>query len=200
MAADWIAMLIRQRPGVLGAFALLAALGSVFHSAPVRGAPAMEAQHDGQHDLDFNIGSWSAHFKLRRTSPTGLSAWVELNGTAVVRKIWSGRAQLEEIEAEGPSGRFEALVLFLYDPQSRQWSKTFANSDDGQLTQPMIGEFAHGQGEFFDQETYRGRMALMRAVWSDIKANSQHFEESFSYDGGRTWQPYFIASFTRAGQ
>jgi hypothetical protein len=192
-------MLTQQSLGVLGAFALLGALATTSHSGAVQVAPAVQARHDGQHDLDFNIGSWSTHIRVLRALPTGLT-WAELNGTAVVRKIWSGRAQLEEIEADGSMGDFEALVLFLYDPKSHQWSKSFANSSDGQLTQPMTGEFNHGRGEFFDQETYRGRMALMRAVWSDITGNSSHFEESFSYDGGRTWEPYFVATFTREGR
>ncbi len=192
-------MPIQQNLGVLGALALLGALGTTSHSAVVQGAPTVEAQRDGQRDLDFNIGSWRTHIRVLRALPTG-PTWAELDGTAVVRKIWSGRAQLEEIEADGSMGHFEALVLFLYDPQSHQWSKSFANSSDGQLTQPMTGEFDHGRGEFFDQETYHGRMALMRAVWSDITVKSQHFEESFSYDGGRTWEPYFVATFTREGR
>jgi hypothetical protein len=135
--------------------------------------------------MDFNIGSWKAHIKLLRTPLTGTSTWVELNGTAVVRRLWSGCAQLEEVEVDGSIGHFEALVLLLYDPQSHQWSKSFANGNDGQLTQPMIGEFNNARGEFYDQETYHGRAALMRAVWSDITVNSQHFQESFSYDGAR---------------
>jgi hypothetical protein len=179
---------------LLRALLLLGALGSFSHPAAAQTASAPQAQHDGQRDMDFNIGSWRAHISLL----TGTGAWVELNGTAVVRKVWSGRAQLEEVEADGPIGHFEALVLFLYDPQSHQWSKSFSNSNDGQLNQPMIGEFSNGRGEFYDQETYHGRAALMRAVWSDITVNSQHFQESFSIDGGKTWEPYFIATFTRA--
>jgi hypothetical protein len=170
----------------LRALLLLGALGTTC---------ASQAQRDGQRDMDFNVGSWRAHINLL----TGTGAWVELNGTAVVRKVWSGRAQLEELEADGSIGHFEALVLLLYDPQSHQWSKSFANSNDGQLNQPMIGEFSNGRGEFYDQEAYHGRAALMRAVWSDITVNSQHFEESFSFDGGNTWKSNFIATFARQG-
>jgi hypothetical protein len=37
----------------------------------------------------------------------------------------------------------------------------------------------------------------VRGVWSDIKTDSHHFEEFLSDDGGRTWQPTFIAELTR---
>jgi len=182
----------------LGALVLLGALGTFSQPASAQTAPTPQAQRDGQRDMDFNIGTWRAHINLLRTPLKGTGTWVELNGTAVVRKVWGGRAQLEEVEADGSIGHFEALVLLLYDPHSHQWSKSFANSNDGQLIQPMIGEFRDGRGEFYDQETYHGRTALMRAVWSNITVNSQHFQEAFSFDGGKTWEPYFVATFMRS--
>ena len=109
----------------------------------------------------------------------------------------SGRAELEEIKADGSTGHFEGLTLFLYNPQSHQWSQSFANSNDGMMNQPAIGEFRDGRGEFFDQEMYKGRAILVRIVWSEIKPNSHHFEQSFSEDGGKTWEPNFVASLTR---
>lgn len=191
--------MIRIPSGVFGVSVLLTAMGTAgLASTPT--AFAVEAPHDGQHDLDFNIGSWNAHIRVLRSAPSDPPTWIELRGTAVVRRVWNGRAQLEEVEADGSTGHFEALVLLLYDPVAHQWSKTFANSNDGQLGSRMTGEFHDGRGEFFNQENYHGRTALMRAVWSDISAGSQHFEESFSYDGGRSWRPYFVATFTRAGQ
>ena len=82
----------------------------------------MPTRRDGQHDFDFNMGTWKTHIKYLRQLSTG-STWVEFDGTVVVQKIWDGRAQLEEIEADGSEGHFEGLTLFLYDPESRQWSQ-----------------------------------------------------------------------------
>ena len=85
-----------------------------------------------------------------------------MQGTVVIRKVWDGRAQLEEIEADGASGHFEGLTLFLYNPEARQWSQTFSNSKEGTVSQPAIGEFRNGRGEFYDQEPYNGRTILVR--------------------------------------
>ncbi|MGH8397873.1 MAG: hypothetical protein ACRETA_06480 [Gammaproteobacteria bacterium] len=153
--------------------------------------------HNHQDDMNFNFGSWNVHIKALQQSG-GVNHWNNFEGTAVVHKIWGGRAQLEVIEAKGLAGHLEALVLFLYDPQSGQWNKTFATSSDGLLGQPMYGEFKNGRGEFYDQELFHGRVALLRAVWSRITATSSDFEESSSNDGGRTWEPYFIAKFRRS--
>jgi hypothetical protein len=185
---------------ILWAFVLLSGIATADSPSAPPSAPSAEPERDGQHDMDFNIGSWKAQIKVLRASSAGLATWAELDGTAIVRKVWNGRAQLEEVEADGSRGHFEALVLLLYNPGAHQWSKSFANSQDGQLSSPMIGEFQNGRGELFNQETFHGKTALMRAVWSDITASSQHFEESVSCDGGRSWQPYFIALFTRTSQ
>jgi hypothetical protein len=152
---------------------------------------------DGQHDFDFNIGTWNTHIKRLQHPLKGSNTWVELEGTVVVQKVWNGRAQLEEIEADGPTGHFEGLTLFLYNPQSHQWSQNFASSGDGTLSVPTVGEFKNGRGEFFDQEPFNGRTILVRVVWSNVTPNSHQFEQSFSDDGGKTWEPNFVATLTR---
>ena len=159
--------------------------------------PPSIAPRDGRHDFDFNFGVWKTHIKRIPNPWSGSSNSIELNGTVTVRKVWDGRAQLEEIEADGPNGHWEGLTLFLYNPEAHQWSQTFADSKTGVLTLPLIGAFKDGRGELFSQETRDGRSILVRAVWSDITPNSHHFEESFSDDGGKTWAPAFIASLTR---
>jgi hypothetical protein len=154
-------------------------------------------ERDGQHDFDFEIGTWNTHLSRLLHPLTGSTTWVEYEGTSVVRKVWGGRANLLELEAEGPAGNFQGLSLRLYNPQSHQWSLNFSNAAGGTLSQPTIGEFKNGRGEFFDQETLNGRAILVRFVISDITATSCRFEQSFSDDGGKTWEVNWIATDTR---
>ena len=91
------------------------------------------AMHDGQHDFDFNIGVWHTHIKRVLDPFASSSESVELNGTVTVRKMWDGKAELEEIEADGPKGHWESLTLFLYNPSAHQWSQSFVNSKVGTL-------------------------------------------------------------------
>jgi hypothetical protein len=180
----------------------LQTLPTIMRAAPLAPAPQQTAaphdvQHDGQHDFDFNLGAWHTHINRLAHPLTGSTSWVEMQGAVVVRKVWDGRAQLEEIEADGSAGHFEGLTLFLYNPEARQWSQLFSKRTDGALSQPAIGEFNNGRGEFYDQEPYNGRTILVRIVWSDITADSHRFEQSFSDDGGKTWEPNFVATLTR---
>jgi hypothetical protein len=154
-------------------------------------------QRDGQHDFDFHIGNWKTHLRRLLNPLTGSTTWVEYDGTTVVRKVWNGRANLVELVADGPAGHFEGLSLRLYNPQSHQWSLNFANVNSGTIAQPTIGEFKNGRGEFFNQETLNGRAIFVRFIISDITPNSCRFEQSFSDDGGKTWEVNWIAIDTR---
>lgn len=160
-------------------------------------SPATSTAPNGQHDFDFHFGSWKAHSRILLHPLSGSTAWIELDGTVTVRKIWDGRANLEEIESSNATTHFQGLTLFLYNPASHQWSQTFANSDDGTLGQPLIGEFKNGRGEFFGRELFHGRSILVQFVWSDITPDSHRVEQSYSDDGGKTWEPNFVATLTR---
>ncbi len=154
-------------------------------------------ERDGQHDFDFEIGTWKTHVRRRLHPLTGSTTWVEMDGTTIVRKVWNGRANLVELAADGPAGHFEGLSLRLYNPQSRQWSLNFASATGGILNTPTIGQFRDGRGEFHSQETFNGRAIFVRFVISDITPKSCRFEQAFSDDGGRTWEVNWIATDSR---
>jgi hypothetical protein len=160
--------------------------------------PAAARQlRDGQHDFDFDVGTWHTHNRVLLHPLTGSNTWVDLDGTVTARKVWDGRATLEELEADNATTHFKGMALFLYNPQAHQWSQAFANINDGRWNTPLIGGFKNGRGELYDQETYNGRTILVRFVWSDITADSHHVEQSYSDDGGKTWEPNFVADLTR---
>jgi hypothetical protein len=160
-------------------------------------AQQASAQHDGQHDFDFNIGKWRSHIQSLANPLTGSTTWVKQEGTTTVRKVGDGRASLEEIEAVGPGGHFEGTNLYLYNPQSHQWSQTLAISALGTLGVPAIGEFKNGRGELYSQEVHNGRTILVRIIWSEIKPDSHRFEQAYSDDGGKTWETNLIANAER---
>jgi hypothetical protein len=167
-------------------------LGPV-HARPLEPSPTL----GGPHDFDFEFGAWRCHLSRLLKPLTGSKNWVEYDGSSVVRKVWNGKANLGEIELDGAAGHIEGLSLRVYDPADRQWSVSFANGAQGQMGMPMIGGFQNGRGEFYDQETLNGRAIFVRFVFSDITAHSFKLEQAFSDDGGRSWEPNWLARFTR---
>ena len=155
------------------------------------------AARDGQHDFDWQLGTWKIHMHRLQHPLTGSNQWTDLDGTVLVRKIWDGRANLAEIVTDGPSGHLEFLSLRLYNPEAHQWSLNFASSNRGTLGVPMIGEFKNGRGEFYDQEPLNGRNILVRFVFIADSPDSTRDEQSFSDDGGKTWEVNWINTATR---
>jgi hypothetical protein len=190
----------RHSRAVLVACGLVAA-GCTHHSSdaptPTPSPRPATGGRDGQHDFDFEIGTWKTHLSRLQHPLTGSTTWIDLEGTSVIRPVWNGRANLVELDVDGPTGHVEGLSLRLYNPQTHQWSLNFASSSDGTITQPMIGAFNDGRGEFYDHEPYNGRTIYVRNVISDITPNSYRFEQAFSDDEGKTWEVNWIATDKR---
>ena len=178
---------------------MLALLGCAHPTAKAGAPPPFPAPtaRDGEHDFDFELGTWKTKLSRLLKPLTGSTTWVEYEGTSVVRPVWGGRANLVELDVTGPAGRIEGLSLRLYNPDTHQWSLNFASSKTGSMTQPMIGQFKDGRGEFFDQELYDGRTILVRNVFSAVTATAYRFEQAFSNDDGKTWEVNWIAIDTR---
>lgn len=152
---------------------------------------------DGQHDFDAEIGSWKTHVKRLVHPLSGSTTWAEYDGTTVVRKVWGGKGNLAELEADGSAGHLQLLSLRLYNPEAHQWSLNVASSKGGSIGVPTVGEFGNGRGEFIDQEIFDGRAILVRFFISEVSPDQFHFEQAFSDDGGATWEANWIATDTR---
>jgi hypothetical protein len=153
-------------------------------------------RHDPPRDFDFIIGSWKIHNRRLRQRLKGSNSWEEFEGTAVARKIWGGAGNVDEYEADSPSGRIQGMTVRLYNPNSQQWSIYWANSANGVLETPMIGSFKDGRGGFYDQEFFEGKSIYVRFIWSNITATSARWEQAFSADGGKTWETNWVMELT----
>jgi hypothetical protein len=173
-------------------------------AAPKAAAPpnAM-AKRDGQRDFDWMVGTWKADLKRLVKPLSGSSEWLEFEGTQITRSIWGGRGVMDEFSVHSPATNthIDGFTVRLYNPDTRQWTIYWANAKKGNFDWPaMTGEFKDGRGEFYDQEMFEGRAIFVRYVWSDIKPDSAHFEQSFSADGGKTWEPNWISNIYRVKQ
>jgi hypothetical protein len=175
-------------------FALVASTLAVPDS---NAADAATLRPDGQHDFDFEFGSWRATVKRLRDPFAEKQEWVEYTGPSVVRPVWDGRANLGEIDLAGPAGKIRGLSMRLYDPTTHEWRIHWANSNEGLIGAAMVGGFRSGRGEFYNQEVAGGHTVFVRFIFSDITKRTFKLEQAFSSDGGRTWQPNWLASFER---
>jgi hypothetical protein len=179
--------------------------GSVLLVAQNSDAPKTSAQQaipalDGQHDFDPLIGSWKYHLKRRLHPLTGSNNWVEYDGTGVCFKVWDGRADMDQVVLDGPAGRLEGLTLRTYNPETHQWSLYWANSKDGKVVAPQVGQFKNGRGEFYAEDRLNEKSIFVRFAWTNMNTGTPHFEQAFSDDGGKTWEVNWITDQTRTNE
>ncbi|MGH8168837.1 MAG: hypothetical protein ACREQ1_16475 [Woeseiaceae bacterium] len=166
---------------------------SLLTTAESQAAAAQPSEpRSGQRDFDFSIGTWVTRVSLLQNPLTGSTTWAKYEGTSVVRKVMNGRANLVELDVAGPAGRIEGVSLRLYNPRSRQWSLHYSNSS-GIMSPPVFGGFKDGRGEFIGLETIDGRAILVRFVITNVDEDSWRFEQSYSDDGGKSWEANWIA-------
>ncbi len=155
---------------------------------------------DGAHDFDFLIGNWKAHVRRLPDRLVGSNNWIEYNGISNHKKLLDSNANFEEFEVDNPEKHLhiKAQTLRLYNPESHQWSIYLLDLDKGLVPMPpVVGEFNGNRGEFYDQEQYKGRAIFVRYIWLNISPKSARMEQSFSADGGKTWETNWICELSR---
>jgi hypothetical protein len=180
---------------IFGAAFLAYSAHGAAQSSPDAAKAKVEVR-DGSRDFDPLLGSWKYHLKRRLDPLTGSNKWIDLEGTGVCRKIWDG-ADIDQINVDGAGTHIEGLTLRTYNPQTHLWNLFWANRRDGKVDVPQIGRFKDGHGEFYGMDMINGKSVLVKFDWTGLSTNSPHFEQSFSEDGGKTWEVNWITDQVR---
>jgi hypothetical protein len=150
-----------------------------------------------RNDFDFWIGRWRQRNRRLRERLAGCDEWDEFESTGVVWSMLDGLANVDEFRTDYGGG-YVGMSVRLFDPASRSWSIYWADSRfPGPLEQPVIGSFSGDVGVFECRDTFDGEPIIVRYTWSDITPTSAKFEQAFSPDDGKTWEPNWIATFKR---
>jgi hypothetical protein len=169
-------------------------------NSPISANESTATQGDGSHDFDFLIGDWKAHVRRLPERLKGSNVWVEYDGISNHKKLLDSNANFEEFDVSSSDHklRIKAQTLRLYNPESHQWSIYLVDLDKGTLDlPPVVGQFNGKRGEFYNQQIWEGRAVLVRYVWLDISPRSSRMEQSFSSDGGETWEVNWRCELSR---
>lgn len=149
-------------------------------------------------DFDFLAGRWNVWCRRLLEPLSGSDRWIEFDGTNVSRPAWHGHANVDEFEADTPSGRIQGLTIRLFDSKFRRWSIYWANASRALIDiPPMSGGFEKGHGEFYNREQFNGRPIVVRFIWTVHSADSCRWEQAFSGDDGETWETNWTWHLTR---
>jgi hypothetical protein len=117
----------------------------------------------------------------------------EFRSRSVGRPAFGGAANVDEISfPDGTCG----LTVRLFRLQRRDWSLYWASSTTGSVFPPVVGTFADGVGAFYGHDTEGGTPVQVRFIWSGITPTSARWDQSFSTDGGATWEKNWVMQMT----
>jgi hypothetical protein len=162
-------------------------------------APAA-IDNDGRHDFDFLFGEWRVvNRKLEDPLVEG-SNWLEFDATVEVQPILGGLGNCDHYSAPDFPARegYRGFGLRLFDAESGVWRIWWASTTGrGRLDTPVIGCFRDGEGRFECDDVLDGRAVRVRFDWKDITESSARWEQSFSFDGGRSFETNWIMELKR---
>jgi hypothetical protein len=172
-------------------------LASLIVAASLAAAPAFAAE-DHSHDFDFLAGKWNVHHHQLKERLAGNHDWAEFDGTIESLPMMNGHGNVDDTYINKPSGAYRALAIRAYDPKTQQWAIWWLDErQPREIEPPVYGNFQNGIGTFEGDDTFNGKPIKVRFSWSNITANTARWEQSFSSDGGQTWEMNWRMDLTR---
>jgi hypothetical protein len=147
-------------------------------------------------DFDFLAGSWIGRQRRLVKALSDCDDWYEFDATLDMAVHLDGNATFDVLRS--PERGLEGLTLRLYSPDEQVWRIWWASAaSGGRLDEPVVGRFEGSVGIFECDDTYEGRPIRVRYRWSDVDTEHPRWEQSFSPDGGQTWEVNWTGVFTR---
>lgn len=177
--------------------AVLAGLGSSgLILSGVAGFPTRAA--DRRRDWAWLEGNWKVdHRRLRRRLVRDTN-WDSFTGTSAVWMTLGGLGTIDDNLLHLPGGDYRAMGIRAYDPASDRWSIWWLDGrNPTRIDPPVTGQFDGDSGTFTGTDTLDGRPIYVRFHWRGIHGPRPHWQQSFSPDGGASWEMNWENFFTR---
>jgi hypothetical protein len=160
--------------------------------------PGGTAMTDHLHDFDFLIGKWRVHHWRLKDRLAGSHDWVEFEGTSELWMTMDGRGTVDDNYIGLPGGPYRAVGIRAHDPKTQTWAIWWLDERSPRAIEPPVyGNIKDGVGTFEGDDVFNGKPIKVRFVWSRITADSAHWEQAFSPDGGRNWETNWRMDLTR---
>jgi len=151
---------------------------------------------NGLHAFDFLYGRWVVHNrKLRDVTDPSCDEWVEFEASSEAFPVLDGIGHVDRMHVPAPPDGepFEGFTLRLFDPAAGTWSIWWSSTRaPGRLDPPVVGKFTAGLGVSDCEDVIGGRPVKVRFEWCRTDPLSPTWQQSFSYDSGRTWKVNWV--------
>lgn len=149
-------------------------------------------------DWEWLAGNWNVLNRRLRRRLAGSTRWDEFGGRSAVWLTMGGLGTIDDNILELPGGDYRAAGVRAYDPQTDRWLIWWIDGrDPTRIEPPVAGRFDGDTGVFTGSDTFEGRPIDVRFEWLGIHGDRPHWRQSFSPDGGVTWEMNWENFFTR---
>lgn len=150
-------------------------------------------------DFDFFVGEWTSVQRRLKKALDARPEWGdEFPGRSWGWAALGGAANIDEVQFPTLGWGGVSIRLFNLNDQQRTWTIYWISSRNPVMdSNPVIGSFSNGIGEFFGDDQHEGRKIRVRYIWSGITSTTAHWEQAFSLDKGMTWETNWVSDFTR---
>jgi len=162
-------------------------------------APESAPNLSGLHDFDFLAGNWRVHHKRLKERLANSHEWISFEGTCSMRTLMDGYGNVDDNFLDMPGNPYHGVGLRSYDTKTGEWAIWWVDGrmPHNPLDPPVKGHFENGVGNFYSDDTLRGKSIRVRYTWSHITPTSAQWEQAYSPDGGKTWEVNWHMEFER---
>ncbi len=154
-------------------------------------------QHDGSRDFDFWFGHWRIENQRLLKRLEGCTEWETFLAEGHAWALPGGIGNMDDFVPDNWRPGFVGMTLRLFNPSTARWKIYWMSNATGTLEQPVEGRFQDGVGIFEGEDVFEGRPIHVRFEWSEITPNSALWHQSFSNDGGLTWEKNWVMRMSR---
>lgn len=174
---------------------------SIAGAACALGAPRMsDAVGEAGHEQDWQwlVGNWDVHHERLRDRLVGSTTWDEFGGKCNSWPTLGGLGNVDDCLLFLPTGAYRAFAPRAFDPKTNQWNIWWLDGRvAGKLDPPVRGSFQGNEGEFHGADVHKGTPVTVRFRWHETDSKRPWWDQSFSTDGGRSWETNWRNYFTR---
>lgn len=147
------------------------------------------------HDFDFIAGEWSVANRRLKARGVGAAEWEAFPAKVTAHVLMGGVVNVDTVDF--PTKGWAGTTFRHFDLEKRQWSIYWVNNRDGKMQSPVTGGFDGDIGLFYGEDVDEGRPVKVVYQWTRVGPNAARWRQSFSYDGGTTWETNWMMEQTR---
>ncbi len=148
-------------------------------------------------DFDFYVGKWKILNKKLKDRLCGSTEWIEFEAHQEMKTILLGNGNSDYFITSFNDSPFEGRTIRLFDPKTRLWSMYWMDSISCKLQPPTVGSFEGNQGRFYCKDVFNDQEIIVEFLWDKSDIQKPFWCQSFSADGGSTWEPNWYMYMTR---